>query len=80
VQRRGAQPDPAQHRALEPGRRQLILKLPRSSLESHLGDLLGRSVAEVVDFDFGLDLTHAPGQSLLNSVEFLPASSTGPGA
>jgi AraC-like DNA-binding protein len=58
---------------------QLILKLPRSSLESHLGDLLGRSVAEVVDFDFGLDLTHAAGQSLLNSVEFLARELDRPG-
>ncbi|KQS58590.1 AraC family transcriptional regulator [Geodermatophilus sp. Leaf369] len=58
---------------------QLILKIPRSSLESHLGDLVGRSVAEVLDFDFGLDLTHAAGQSLLNSVEFLARELDRPG-
>ena len=58
---------------------QLILKIPRSSLESHLGDLTGTSVAEVVDFDFGLDLTDAPGQSLLNAVEFLARELDRPG-
>ncbi len=50
---------------------QLILKVPRLSLESHLGDLLGRPVTEVVDFDFGLDLTTGPGRSLMRSVRFL---------
>src|SRR3954467_7641506 len=36
---------------------QLHLKIPRSSLESHLSDLLGEPVTEVVAFDYGLDLT-----------------------
>lgn len=62
-----------------PDAEQLILKIPRTTLESHLGDLVGGSVAEVVDFDFGLDLTHAAGQSLLNSVEFLARELDRPG-
>jgi AraC-like DNA-binding protein len=58
---------------------QLILKITRTSLESHLSDLTGQSVAAVIDFDFGLDLTDAPGQSLLNSVEFLARELDRPG-
>lgn len=54
-----------------PTAEQLILKIPRSSLESHLADILGRPVTEVVNFDFGLDLTSGPGQALLQSVAFL---------
>jgi AraC-like DNA-binding protein len=54
-----------------PEAEQLILKIPRTSLENHLGDLLGRSVAEVVDFGFGLDMTTGPGRSLLHAVRFL---------
>jgi len=50
---------------------QLHLKIPRSSLESHLSDLLGEPVTEVVAFDYGLDLTTEPGRALLRSVEFL---------
>lgn len=50
---------------------QLHLKIPRPSLETHLGDILGRPVTEVVDFDYGLDLTTGPGRSLLRSVQFL---------
>ena len=50
---------------------QLHLKIPRSSLESHLSDLLGEPVTEVVAFDYGLDLTTAPGRALLRSVKFL---------
>lgn len=56
-----------------PEAEQLILKIPRTSLESHLGELLGRSVAEVVDFGFGLDMTTGPGRSLLHAVKFLTA-------
>ena len=40
---------------------QLILKVSRSSLESHLSALLGRPVTDVVDFDFQLYLATAPG-------------------
>ncbi len=54
-----------------PEAEQLILKIPRSSLETHLGELLGRPVTDVIDFDFGLDLTTGPGRSLLNAVRFL---------
>lgn len=54
-----------------PEAEQLILKIPRSSLETHLGELLGQPVTDVLDFDFGLDLTTGPGRSLLKSVRFL---------
>jgi AraC-like DNA-binding protein len=50
---------------------QLHLKIPRPSLESHLSDLLGKPVTDVVDFDYGLDLTTGAGRSLLRSVQFL---------
>jgi AraC-like DNA-binding protein len=50
---------------------QLILKIPRSRLESHLADLIGRPVDAPVDFDFGIDLTTPRGASLLASVRFL---------
>jgi AraC-like DNA-binding protein len=50
---------------------QLHLKISRSSLECHLSNLLGRPVTQVVDFDFGLDLTTGPGRALLRSVKFL---------
>ena len=49
---------------------QFILKVPRTSLESHLSDLLGRQVKTVIDFDFQLDLSTPAGASLLASVEF----------
>ena len=54
-----------------PDAEQLILKVSRASLEAHLSDLLGRPVAEVVDFDLHLDLEGAAGQALLRSVDFL---------
>jgi AraC-like DNA-binding protein len=50
---------------------QIHLKVARSSLESHLSGLLGHQVTEVVDFDFGLDLTTGAGRSLIRSVRFL---------
>jgi AraC-like DNA-binding protein len=62
-----------------PDAEQLILKIPRTSLEQHVGDLLGRSVAQVVDFEFGLDLTTPAGQSLLNAVRFLASELDRPG-
>ena len=49
---------------------QVILKVPRTSLESHLSDLLGRQVKTVIDFDYQLDLSTPAGASLLASVEF----------
>jgi len=57
--------------AWTPEAEQLILKVPRVSLEAHLSDLLGRPVADVVDFDYGLDLTTGAGQTLLAAVRFL---------
>ena len=54
-----------------PEAEQLILKIPRSSLETHLGELIGQPVTDVLDFDFALDLTTGPGRSLLTSVRFL---------
>jgi AraC-like DNA-binding protein len=50
---------------------QLHLKIFRANLESHLADLLGQPVTNVVDFDFGLDLTKGTGRGLLRAVEFL---------
>jgi AraC-like DNA-binding protein len=58
---------------------QWILKIPRSSLESHLGDQLGRPVHDVVDFDFDIDLTSPAGRTLLSSVEFLAKELDRPG-
>jgi len=57
--------------AWTPEAEQLILKVPRVSLETHLSDLLGRPVSDVVDFDYGLDLTTGAGQTLLGAVRFL---------
>ncbi len=62
-----------------PDAEQLILKIPRRSLEGHLGDMLGRPVHDVVDFDFGLDLTTGEGSTLLASVEFLARELDRPG-
>ncbi|WP_433296587.1 helix-turn-helix domain-containing protein [Pseudonocardia sp. CA-142604] len=62
-----------------PDAQHLILKIPRLSLENHLGDLLGRRVREVIDFDFGIDLTTGRGRSLLASVEFLARELDRPG-
>jgi AraC-like DNA-binding protein len=49
----------------------LAMTIPRVVLEAHLADMLGRPVAEVVDFDLGLDLCTGPGRALLQSVRFL---------
>lgn len=71
--RRGLVLNPEQANTVRwsPDAEQLILKVSRTGLESHLADLLGRPVTEVVDFDFGLDLTSTAGRALLRSVEFL---------
>ena len=58
---------------------QLILKIPRSRLETHLADLTGRPVPGPVDFDFGVDLTTPRGASLLASVRFLARELDRPG-
>ena len=50
---------------------QLILKIPRTRLESHLADLIGSPVTRPVDFTFGFSTASPRGQSLLASVEFL---------
>jgi len=52
---------------------QLHVKIPRSVLEFQLADALGKPVTEVVNFEFGLDLTTAQGQGLLRSAQFLAA-------
>ena len=54
-----------------PDAEQLILKIPRTRLESHLADLIGRPVTGPVDFDFGFSTETPRGRSLLASVEFL---------
>ena len=61
--RRGVVLSPVQMNRVRwtPDAEQLILKIPRTSLESHLSDLLGKPVNQVIRFDFGLDLTSAAG-------------------
>lgn len=63
----------------ESGAEQFILKVPRTSLESHLSDLLGRQVKSVIDFDFALDLSTPAGASLMASVEFFISELDRPG-
>jgi AraC-like DNA-binding protein len=58
---------------------QLILKVPRWRLESHLTDLVGHRVDEVIDFDFSFDMTTAHGSSLLAAVEFMARELDRPG-
>jgi AraC-like DNA-binding protein len=58
---------------------QLILKIPRTRLESHLADLVGRPVARPVDFTFGFSTATARGRSLLSAVEFLARELDQPG-
>lgn len=58
---------------------QLILKVPRSRIESHLADLVGHSIATVIDFQFGFDLTTPRGRSLLAAVEFMARELDRPG-
>ena len=54
-----------------PDAEQLILKIPRTRLENHLADLIGRPVTGPVDFDFGFRTDSPRGRSLLAAVEFL---------
>ncbi len=58
---------------------QLILKIPRTRLEAHLSDLVGRRVAEPIDFAFGFTTATPRGRSLLASVEFLARELDRPG-
>jgi AraC-like DNA-binding protein len=62
-----------------PDAEQLILKIPRRSLETHLSEQLNRPVREILDFDFGIDLTTAAGRTLLASVEFFARELDRPG-
>ncbi|OLL71072.1 Transcriptional regulator, AraC family [Pseudonocardia sp. Ae168_Ps1] len=62
-----------------PDAEQLILKIPRTSLEIHLSEQLNRPVHEIVDFDYGIDLTTPAGRTLLASVEFLARELDRPG-
>jgi AraC-like DNA-binding protein len=54
-----------------PDAEQLILKIPRTRLESHLADLVGHPITGPIDFDFGFSTQSPRGRSLLASVEFL---------
>ena len=58
---------------------QLILKIPRTRLESHLADLVGRAVDKPVDFTFGFSTAAGRGRSLLSAVEFLARELDRPG-
>jgi AraC-like DNA-binding protein len=58
---------------------QLILRIPRSRLESHLADLVDHPVREKIDFDFGFDLTTPRGRSLLSAVEYMAREMERPG-
>lgn len=62
-----------------PDAEQLILKIPRSSLETHLSEQLNRPVHDIVEFDYGVDLTTPAGRTLLASVEFLARELDRPG-
>jgi AraC-like DNA-binding protein len=72
-------PDQANTVRWSPDAEQLILKIPRSSLENHLAEHLNRPVHEVLDFDFGIDLSTAAGSTLLASVEFFARELDRPG-
>jgi AraC-like DNA-binding protein len=58
---------------------QLILKIPRTRLESHLSDLIGQPVTRTVDFTFGFSTELPRGRSLLAGVEFLARELDRPG-
>lgn len=58
---------------------QYAVKLPRRSVETHLAKLVHRPVERPVEFDLGVDLSPAAGQSLLASVHFLRQELARPG-
>ncbi len=58
---------------------QIILRISRTRLESHLAGLLGTPVTEPIHFDLGLDLTTACGATLLSSARFLATELDQPG-
>ena len=62
-----------------PDAEQLILKIPRKSLETHLAEHLNRPVHDVLDFEYGIDLTSPAGSTLLASVDFLARELDRPG-
>jgi AraC-like DNA-binding protein len=64
-------PVQAHHGRLGADAEHLLLRIPRTVLEAHLADMLGRPVDKMVDFGFALDLTTGPGRSLLRSVQLL---------
>jgi AraC-like DNA-binding protein len=58
---------------------QFAVKLPRRSVEAHLGKLIHRPVERPISFNLGVDLTSPAGQSLLSTVHFLRRELTRPG-
>ena len=58
---------------------QYAVKLPRRSVEAHLGKLINQPVERPIAFDLGFDLTSAAGQSLLSTVHFLRQELARPG-
>lgn len=58
---------------------QYAVKLPRRSVESHLGKLIHQPVERPISFDLGFDLTSPAGQSLLSTVHFLRQELARPG-
>jgi AraC-like DNA-binding protein len=58
---------------------QYAVKLPRRSVEAHLGKLIHQPVEHPVSFDLGFDLTSPAGQSLLSTVHFLRRELARPG-
>ena len=62
-----------------PDAEQLVLKIPRSRLENHLGELIGQPVVDVVPFDLAFDLRTPRGRSLLAAVKFLAGELERPG-
>ncbi|USA05043.1 hypothetical protein NCG97_04010 [Streptomyces lydicamycinicus] len=53
------------------GNPQLIVWFDRSSLESHLGSLLGRAVRRPIFFSLGMNLTTPGSRSWLNIVDLM---------
>ena len=61
------------------GNPQLIVWFDRSSLESHLGSLLGRTVRRPLLFSLGMNLTTPGSRSWLNIVDLMRREAEGPG-
>ncbi|WP_399082206.1 AraC family transcriptional regulator [Streptomyces sp. BBFR2] len=61
------------------GNPQLIVWFDRTSLESHLGSLLGRTVRRPIRFSLGMDLTAAGSRSWLNVVDLMRREAEEPG-